>query len=140
MIIRLLGIDNIRKYMQDIGGTVYYGSDHRSCPYDLAVYARELYRFYQQQPEIAGILIEDLQNTLWNDRIKKLLPGDVKVAHKIGNFDGVYNDVGIIFAGEPYVLAVMSENVDQTVASDVIAQLSKKIYDYIVTSSKLTGN
>ena len=140
MIIRLLGIDNIRQYMMDIGGTIYYGRDHRSCPYDLAVYARELYRFYEQEPEIAGILIEDLQNTMWNDRINKLLPKDVKVSHKIGNFDGVYNDVGIVFAEQPYVLAVMSEDIDQSVASDVIAQLSKKIYDYIVTSSKLTGN
>lgn len=140
MIIRLLGIDNIRKYMMDIGGTIYYGRDHRSCPYDLAVYARELYRFFQEEPEIAGILIEDLQNTMWNDRINKLLPEDVKVAHKIGNFDGVYNDVGIIFAEEPYVLAVMSENIDQSVASNVIAQLSKKIYDYVVSSNKLKSN
>jgi len=140
MIIRLLGIDNIRQYMLDIGGTIYYGRDHRSCPYDLAVYARELYRFYQQEPEIAGILIEDLQNTLWNDRINKLLPEDVKVAHKIGNYTGVYNDVGIVFAEEPYALAIMSENIDQSVAGNVIAQLSKKIYDYVVTSSKLKSN
>ncbi|NLM11359.1 MAG: serine hydrolase [Clostridiaceae bacterium] len=136
MIIRLLGIDNIRQYMQDIGGTIYYGRDHRSCPYDLAVYARELYRFYQQEPEIAGILIEDLQNTMWNDRINKLLPEEIKVAHKIGNFDSVYNDVGIIFTEEPYALAIMSEDIEQSVASNVIAQLSKKIYDYVVTSIK----
>lgn len=140
MIIRLLGIENIRQYMLDIGGTIYYGSDHRSCPYDLAVYARELYRFYRENPEIAGILMDDLMNTMWNDRINKLLPEDVKVAHKIGNFEGVYNDVGIVFAKEPYVLAVMSEDVDQSVASDVIAQMSKKIYDYIVTSSEARGN
>ncbi|UZQ86130.1 class A beta-lactamase-related serine hydrolase [Thermoclostridium stercorarium] len=140
MIIRLLGIENIRQYMLDIGGTIYYGRDHRSCPYDLAVYARELYRFYQENPEIAGILIEDLQNTMWNDRINKLLPKDVKVAHKIGNYEGVYNDVGIVFAEEPYVLAVMSENADQSVASDVIAQISKKIYDYMVTRNNLKSN
>lgn len=136
MIIRLLGIDNIRQYMLDIGGTIYYGADHRTCPYDLAVYARELYHFYQQEPEIAGILIEDLQNTMWNDRINKLLPKDVKVAHKIGNFDAVYNDVGIVFAEEPYALAIMSENIDYSDASEVIAQLSKKIYDYVVASIK----
>ena len=140
MIIRLLGIENIRQYMLDLGGTIYYGRDHRSCPYDLAVYARELYRFYQENPELAGILVEDLQNTMWNDRINKLLPKDVKVAHKIGNFEGVYNDVGIVFAEEPYVLAVMSENIVQSVASDVIAQMSKKIYDYIVNSVRHKGN
>lgn len=48
MIIRLLGIENIRQYMLDIGGTIYYGRDHRSCPYDLAVYARELTAFIRK--------------------------------------------------------------------------------------------
>lgn len=131
MIIRLLGIENIRKYMQDLGGTIYYERGHRSCPYDLALYAEELYRFYQQNPEVAGILMEDLQNTQWNDRINKLLPEDVKVPHKIGNYPGVYNDVGIVFASEPYVLAVMSDGVSQDAALDVIAQLSKMIYDAV---------
>lgn len=131
MIIRLLGIENIRKYMQDLGGTIYYERGHRSCPYDLAVYAEELYRFYQQDPETAGILMEDLQNTQWNDRINKLLPEDVKVPHKIGNYPGVYNDVGIVFASEPYVLAVMSDGVSQDDALDVIAQLSRMIYNAV---------
>ena len=140
MIIRLLGIDNIRKFMQDVGGIINYGNDHRSCPYDLAVYARELYRFYHEEPEIAGILMEDLQNTMWNDRINALLPKDVKVAHKIGNFQGVCNDVGIVFAEEPYILAVMSEDVNESAALNVIAQMSKKIYDYVVTSHKSKGN
>jgi len=131
MIIELLGIDNIRKYMQDLGGTVYYGENHRSCPYDLAVYAARLYEFYMECPEIAGILIEDLQNTLWNDRINKYLPKEVRVPHKIGNYPNVYNDVGIVFASKPYVLAVMSDNIEHETASDVIATISKMIYDYL---------
>lgn len=134
MIIRLLGIENIRKYMQELGGTVYYGQGHRSCPYDLALYAEELYRFYHKTPDSAVLLMEDLQNTEWNDRINKLLPKDVKVPHKIGNYPGVYNDVGIVFASQPYVLAVMSDSVAQDAASEVIAQLSRMIYDEVENS------
>jgi len=136
MIIRLLGIDNIRNYMQELGGTIYYGRRHRSCPYDIALYTKELYRFYIESPEIAGILIEDLQNTIFNDRINKYLPKDVKVAHKIGSFEslGVYNDVGIIFADEPYVLAVMSEDTEYAAATDVIGEISKRIYYYLKNS------
>ncbi|MDD4295496.1 MAG: class A beta-lactamase-related serine hydrolase [Ruminiclostridium sp.] len=131
MIIRILGIDNIRHYMQEIGGTIYYGDSHRSCPYDLAVYAAELYRFYEESPDIAEILIDDLQKTAWNDRINKYLPKEIKVAHKIGNYPKVYNDVGIVFTPKPYVIAVMSENVEQATAFDVIATISKMIYDYV---------
>ncbi|HZK28089.1 MAG TPA: serine hydrolase [Thermoclostridium sp.] len=140
MIIRLLGIDNIRQYMLDLGGTVYYGSNHRTCPYDLAIYTRELYQFYEQEPDIAGILIDDLKNTAWNDRINKFLPKDVELAHKIGSYPGVFNDVGIVFASQPYAIAIMSEDINQSVASDVIAQLSKTIYDYIATLNESTGN
>lgn len=129
MIIRLLGIENIRKYMQDIGGTVYYGEGCPSCPYDLVVYAQELYRFYQEDPKTSGLLMEDLQNTLWQDRIQKHLPPEVKVAHKIGNYTGVLNDVAIVFADEPYALAVMSDGVDQDAADRVIAEMSKRIYE-----------
>jgi beta-lactamase class A len=131
MIIRLLGIENIREYMQELGGTIYYGKRHRSCPYDLALYAQELYRFYQESPDVAGMLIEDLQNTKWNDRINKLLPAHVKVAHKIGTYPGACNDVGIVFATQPYVLAVMSDKVEYGAATNVIAELSRKIYDYV---------
>ncbi len=131
MIIRILGIDSIRNYMQELGGTIYYDEGHQTCPYDLAVYAAQLYRFYQESPEIAGILIEDLQNTAWNDRINKYIPEDIKVSHKIGNYPKVYNDVGIVFASDPYVLAVMSENIEWETASDVIATISKMIYDYV---------
>ena len=131
MIIRILGIDNIRQYMQEIGGTIYYGDSHRSCPYDLAMYAAELYRFYEESPDIAEILIEDLQNTAWNDRINKYLPKETKVSHKIGNYPKVYNDVGIVFASEPYAIAIMSENVEQATAFEVIATISKMIYDYV---------
>ncbi|HAA26097.1 MAG TPA: serine hydrolase [Ruminiclostridium sp.] len=136
MIIRLLGIDNIRNYMQELGGTIYYGRRHRSCPYDIALYTKELYRFYIESPEIAGILIDDLQNTVFNDRINKYLPEDVKVAHKIGSFEsyGVYNDVGIIFADEPYVLAVMSDGAEYGAACDVIGEISKRIYYYLKNS------
>ncbi|MBP7175281.1 MAG: serine hydrolase [Thermoclostridium sp.] len=134
MIIRLLGVENIRKYMQDLGGTIQYERGHSSCPYDLALYAEELYRCYQQTPDLAGLLMGDLQNTEWNDRINRLLPADVKVPHKIGSSPGVCNDVGIVFASEPYVLAVMSDGVAQDAAADVIAQLSKRIYDAIENS------
>lgn len=129
MIIRLLEIENIRRYMQDLGGTVYYGSGCPSCPFDLVLYAQELYRFYLEDRDVAGLLMEDLQNTQWNNRIKKLLPSDVKVAHKIGNYPGVVNDVAIVFADEPYALAVMSDGVEQDTAEMVVAELSKRIYD-----------
>lgn len=44
---------------------------------------------------------------MWNDRINKYLPEGVKVSHKIGTFEGVCNDVGIIFADWESVWPIM---------------------------------
>jgi len=131
MIIELLDIENIRQYMVDLGGVVYYDRRHRSCPYDIALAAQELYRRYINNPEVYEKLIEDLENTDWSDRIDALLPDHVRVAHKIGNQTRTANDSGIVFASHPYVLSVMTDDVDFGTACRKIAELSKMIYDFV---------
>ena len=131
MIIRTLGIENIRQYILDLGGVVYYGKTHRSCPYDMALVSQELYRLYLEKPEVYGELITNLENTNWSDRIDAQLPDSVKVAHKIGNQTRTANDVGIVFASRPYVLSVMTDDVDFGTACTKIAELSRMIYDFV---------
>ena len=129
MIIRLLNIEDIRQYLRDLGGVVEYGKRHRSCPADMANVAMDLYKFYYENPAVAGELIDNLEHTDWNERINGSLPKEVKVAHKIGNQTRTANDVGIVFASQPYVLSVMTDKVDFDVACRNIAKLSKMIYD-----------
>ncbi len=129
MIIRQVDIENVRKYLADLGGKVYYGKTHRSCPYDMALVAQDLYRHYLDNEAVYGELINNLENTDWNDRISAKLTG-VKVAHKIGNQTKTANDVGIVFGKHPYVLSVMTDNVDFGTACSNIAALSKKIFDF----------
>ncbi len=131
MIIRLLGIENIRQYMLDIGGSIYYGNRHRTCPRDMAYYMKELYDFYIENPYVAGELINYLENTVFNDRINALLPENITVAHKIGNQINTMNDVGIVFADDPYILSVFSDNVNTEEACSVIATISKILFDFI---------
>ncbi len=134
MIIRLLDIEDIRQYLRDLGGVVEYGRRHRSCPADMANVAVDLYQFYYDEPEIAGELIEFLENTNWSDRIDAKLPDHVKVAHKIGNQVRTANDVGIVFATTPYVLSIMTADVDVGAAYGNIADLSEMIYLFMEDS------
>lgn len=130
MIIRRVGIENVRQYLVGLGGKVYYGKTHRSCPYDMALVAKDLYTHYLNNEAVYGELINNLENTDWSDRINAKLPQEVKVAHKIGNQVKTANDVGIVFAKHPYVLSVMTDNVDFGTACNNIAELSKKIYEF----------
>jgi beta-lactamase class A len=130
MLIRLLGIENVRNYIDEVGGQVHYGKTHRSCPYDMAQIAQDLYKLYLNNEDVYGELLNNMENSDWHDRIDAQLPKEVKVAHKIGNQTTTRNDVGIVFASHPYVLSIMSDNVNIDAATKSIAELSKKIYDF----------
>jgi len=134
MIIRLCGRDNILNYMMDLGATINYGLRHRSCPADMAIFAMELYDRYTENPDLYGIMVNHLENTVFNDRINLYLPDDVPVAHKIGNYvkENAYNDVGIVFTGRPYIVSLMSEQTNENLeAFEVLAQTSLMIYRYM---------
>lgn len=66
-------------------------------------------------------------------RIGKYIPSNVKIAHKIGVAgDEAQSDCGIVYLpNRNYILCVMI-NEDKDRGSEVIAQTSKKVYDYVV--------
>jgi beta-lactamase class A len=66
-------------------------------------------------------------------KLVRLLPGDAKVMHKSGWYDGVANDVGIVNvdrSGAKWVIAVFTQNVpDAETGNQVVAAVSKAVYD-----------
>jgi len=73
------------------------------------------------------LLLEDQQI---NDRLPAYLPEDTIVAHKTGNLAGLIHDAGIIFAPTgPVVVVVLTEDVDESQAIDLIATIARLAYD-----------
>ncbi len=73
------------------------------------------------------VLLEDQQI---NDRLPAYLPADTVVAHKTGNLDGLIHDAGIIFApAGPIIVVVLTEDVDELQAIDLIATVARLAYD-----------
>jgi len=67
-----------------------------------------------------------------NDRLPRLLPDDVQVAHKTGNLPGVVNDVGILYGARSTVVvaALVSDTTDETAAATTIAQVGLAANNY----------
>jgi len=128
-----LGRENVSKFMQDLGGSgTPQAGTPQGTPKDLVTYMRAVYDFAETNPDLGNNLIEDLKNTIFQDRIRKGTPANVPVAHKIGNLGGVVNDVGIVYASNPYILAVMSKNVtNDDAAAAVVAHVSKLVWEAI---------
>lgn len=73
-----------------------------------------------------------LVNNLRNERLSARLPDEVPVAHKTGSLEGVVNDVGVVVAERPYVLAVlMDRQSDRARSSIEISELSERVYGLV---------
>jgi beta-lactamase class A len=148
MVIRRLGgIDQINPFLNSISAVVDYRKSvtytnyvgttssgrHRTSATDLALHAVKLFQLYQNNQAIYQPLIDDLCKTEFDFGIQKGIPTTVRVAHKIGT-NGTYNtenDVGIVFADEPFVLCVMTESGNATTAHQFQADIAKIFYQYI---------
>jgi len=102
-----------------------------TSPRDMSIYMEEVLRMSQKYPQIAGKLMSDLKHTQFNDRINVPLPKDVEVAHKIGTQINVINDTAIVFhTDRPYILTIMTGDINNNEAYATIHSISKLIYDF----------
>lgn len=75
-----------------------------------------------------------LSDQYFKDLIPRLLPEDVKIAHKTGSITGVQHDAAILELpdGTSYVLVILSKNLtDVEAGKEVIARISRLVYDYV---------
>lgn len=148
MVIRRLGgIDTVNVYLNSISSVVDYRKSvsytnyagdansgrHRTSATDLGLHAVNLYKFWLADKESYQPLIDDLSETEFDFGIQKGIPAGIKVSHKIGT-NGLYsaeNDVGIVFADEPFVLCVMTEMGSAGAAHQIQADIAEIFYNYI---------
>ncbi len=130
-------ISSVVDYRQKVTYTDYTGAEktgmRRTSAIDLAKYAEHLYRDHEEDPAAFQPLIDDLCNTEYSWGVPAGVPGDIKVAHKIGLYPdlGTYNDIGIVFASEDYVLCVMTESGSGEQAKKIISEVSRMVYEYV---------
>lgn len=125
MIIRRLGRENMKSRFDAKTGHKTNHAGNYITPNDAAAFLKLLYKNPGNNPYYPQ-LIETMKKTTFHDRIDKYLPYDM-VAHKIGNYEGYTNDIGIVFTKNPYVLVIYTENVPG--GTEMIAQISKMIYN-----------
>lgn len=132
MLTRYLGKDNIAAFMRSLGGkTVFPGGQNISTARDMGAYVQAVLDFARRRPDLGERLLDDLAHTIWHVGLPGRLPPDLRVAHKEGDITGVADDVGVVFARRPYILAIMSQGVPdiETGFAD-IARISRMVYDF----------
>ncbi len=129
MLLRHFGNDKRYNYIESIVGHPVNRSGNYTTAEDTMKILKKLHYNPENNPDYPKI-IDLMKNTEFHERLDKYLPYDI-VAHKIGDFSdstGNYiHDVGIIYGKRPYILVVLTNNIDD--AYDEIANISKIIYD-----------
>ena len=130
-------ISSVVNYREKYTYTDYAGVEktgmRRTSAIDLAKYTEHLYKDYVGNETAFQPLIDDLCNTEYDWGVPAGVSDDIKVAHKIGFYPslGTYNDAGIVFSTEDYVLCVLTESGDEPQAKKIIGEVSRMVYEYV---------
>ena len=132
MLFRHFGKDRVGQFMRSLGGEVIFPEGRRiSTARDMGLYVEAVLDFTRRHPLLGGRMLDDMGHAIFHVGLPGELPPDVFVAHKEGDIEGVADDVGIVFGRRPFVLAVLSKNVDTIDRGfEDIARISKIVYDY----------
>ena len=89
-----------------------------------------LRKVYEEETAHAQEMLKNLKGQQRRHKIPSGLPEGIESASKTGELDTVENDAAIVFAKNPYILCVMSENLsDAGAAQNAIAGISTDVYE-----------
>jgi beta-lactamase class A len=102
-------------------------------PSEIGDLLENIYRGKLISEDICEEVKEILKLQQINSKIPHLIPGDVEIAHKTGEDDGITHDVGIIFSEKPFILCCASNNTDVVLAEEAIRKISLLCYENSVS-------
>jgi len=128
--VKILGKEKIQKVIDDLGMKKTSFAENETTPKDIGLFFYKLYKENVLIRKDRDELLSFLTNTIWEDRIPAGLPTGTKVAHKIGTEVGVISDAGIVFSQKPFILVILSEEVLEKEAKEVLPKIAKLVWEF----------
>ena len=143
ILIDILGIDRVNATMEAQGLKVTKlrrklfdragmeaGLSNHVCAREIGVLMERMYAGTLVSPEASAQMLEILRNQKLNGKMPFFLkPRGIACAHKTGEDDGITHDVGVVYAKNPFVLCMLSEETDvpgfERLIQDVARELAE---------------
>jgi beta-lactamase class A len=148
MLIRLVGRRNINKTMARLGLRHTHLADYirtaewsvrtnlRTTPADMVKLLTEMAKNKLIDKWSSQQMIAILEHQEINTLLPEPLP-QIPIAHKTGSFDDTLNDVGIVYAEQPYVIAVLTTDLPSLGAGrQFIHRISRVTYTHFIQLAK----
>lgn len=104
---------------------------------DIALFLEKLYLGKLANPQNTKKMLDLLKAQELKNKLPKYLPTGTIIAHKTGEIDFLTHDGGIVYTKNgDYSIVVLSKSDLPVAAEDRIAQLSKAVYEYMITADK----
>ncbi|MEK7497780.1 MAG: serine hydrolase [Patescibacteria group bacterium] len=126
-----LGDRKIQKTIDSLGMTKTSIADNLTSADDIALILRELKEGNILNPIDSDEILSYLKQSKFDSWLVAGIPQGVEIAHKYGREIGVVNDAGIIYSPRPYILVILSKEVNEKEADSIFPELSKLFYDEV---------
>lgn len=127
----LIGKKEIQSSLDKLGMTKTSMKENTTTPKEMGDYLVKLYQGELVSEENKGKILTALTDTDFEERIPKGVPENINIAHKIGNETQTYNDCGIIFSSQPYVLCILTKEIKETEALETIPKISRLVWEFL---------
>lgn len=132
---KILGDEAIQAVIRSLGMEKTSLGENKTTPAEIGLLLKKLYQGEVVGREYRDEILESLTNTGFEDRIPAGVPGDIRVAHKIGTEVGTFCDAGIVFADKPFILVIMSKDASETEAVEALPKITEAIWKFEVKGS-----
>lgn len=137
MLMRHFGIETFNREFQEIGLEKTHierllfdssanaaGKQNKIVPREMGNLLERVYRHAFVNEVVSKFIEETLLEQQINHKIPGYLRGEVAVAHKTGEDSGITNDVGVVYAREPFVICFATNNTDVPEAERAMREIS----------------
>ena len=98
------------------------------CPEEMGMLLEKLYRNEFVSPEVCKEAMDVLLLQQVDHKLNGKICGEVSIAHKTGEDDGLSNDVGIVFAKQPFVICFAGYDTDVYRWEDLMRRGTYELY------------
>ena len=141
LLLRRFGIDFLNRQFRDLGlvrtrlerflfdaAASAKGCENRFSPAEIGLLLQKIALGEFVSPQVSGDMLALLKKQQIKHKLQGYLPRGTAVAHKTGEDAGITNDVGIVYAPQPFVLCFASNGTDVPAAERFLRELSLELF------------
>lgn len=150
LLIDLLGLENIEDTIRNLGlaktklqrkfmdlESAEKGLQNLSSPYEMMATLEKIAGVDILDAQSCQLILDILAKTQDQLGVRRLIPQEIRIEHKTGEFFHVCNDVGIVHLPcKPFIVCVMTKGVNLVKGWDAVAEVGKISYDSLSTSQR----